>query len=173
MQVTSVNYTVQACWIIKFYWDTDSICFVLISLSFRIFTIFLYLLNEYVLAYFFINRVETLIHFIARAPFKPGHLRSNWAWRDKDLPPALNQNSWMKYADDGTRRSDPGPSSAGSNQSTTDHREPLLGGDGGGETSKRSAISFSSWAVCLKILGSKSWNVTVIDYIHGRSKQTP
>ena len=32
-------------------------------------------------------RLETLVHFIARAPFKPGHLKSNWSFRDKDLPP--------------------------------------------------------------------------------------
>ena len=34
-----------------------------------------------------ICRLETAVHFIARAPFKPGHFKSNWAWRDDDLPP--------------------------------------------------------------------------------------
>ena len=34
-----------------------------------------------------IHRLSTLVHFLARAPFKPGSFKSNWAWRDKDLPP--------------------------------------------------------------------------------------
>ncbi|XP_057290350.1 uncharacterized protein LOC130613049 [Hydractinia symbiolongicarpus] len=33
------------------------------------------------------HRLETAVHFIARAPFKPGHFKSNWSWRDDDLPP--------------------------------------------------------------------------------------
>lgn len=32
------------------------------------------------------HRLEAALHYIARAPFKPGHFKSNWSWRDDDLP---------------------------------------------------------------------------------------
>merc|ERR1719348_2350943 len=32
-----------------------------------------------------IHRLGTLLHFIARAPFTPGRLKSNWSWYDEDL----------------------------------------------------------------------------------------
>ena len=47
------------------------------------------LLLIYILLFVFKNRIETAIHYIARAPFKPGRFTSNWAWRDEDLPPAV------------------------------------------------------------------------------------
>ena len=31
------------------------------------------------------------MHYIARAPFRPGRFTSNWAWRDEDLPPPPDQ----------------------------------------------------------------------------------
>lgn len=40
-------------------------------------------------AKFYLNRVWTMIHFIARAPFTPGSLKSNWSWHDEDLPEPL------------------------------------------------------------------------------------
>lgn len=32
-----------------------------------------------------LHRLGTLLHFIARAPFTPGRLKSNWSWYDEDL----------------------------------------------------------------------------------------
>ena len=47
------------------------------------------LLLIYILLFVFKNRIETAIHYIARAPFKPGRFTSNWARRNEDLPPAV------------------------------------------------------------------------------------
>lgn len=68
------------------------------------------------------HRLETLVHFIARAPFTPGHLKSNWAWRDVDLPPAPEPELLEEI-----RRRRSKLQRHDSNSSDT-QREPLLGG---------------------------------------------
>lgn len=73
------------------------------------------------------HRLETLVHFIARAPFKPGHLKSNWAWRDDDLPPLPEPELLDKIRRRRDKRIRSRTNSAGSNSSnTTDQKQPLL-----------------------------------------------
>ena len=80
--------------------------------------------------------METLIHYIARAPFKRGHLKSNWAWRDDDLPPAPEP----ELLDEIRRRRNKSQQRSTQNSNSSqnnDHREPLLGG------SSNRGVSFS------------------------------
>lgn len=71
--------------------------------------------------------METAVHFIARAPFKPGHFRSNWAWRDADLPPPPDPALLEEIRRKKRKRSDESLSSERRHRSfTNDVNEPLL-----------------------------------------------
>jgi len=73
------------------------------------------------------HRMETAVHFIARAPFKPGHFRSNWAWRDADLPPPPDPALLEEIRRKKRKRSDESLSSERRHRSfTNDVNEPLL-----------------------------------------------